>query len=184
MATILSVIDIIDVGKASIYLSANYTQRQALFGGTVIKPTPPVQIALVTSALEWGYLGGAQTSEQLRQVANYLYWMCGKFQLEAQNVISGSGGGSVAPSSGGSLTPNPLDFIVGVDSFISTLETTVTISQFTGYNVEFDRNGQPQYTTNPGDGSTYYGWNRVTGVFTLYNGAAQDGERFRLVPTI
>lgn len=183
MATILSVTDIIDIGKASIYLSANYTSKQALFGGTVIKPTPPVQIAFVTDALDWGNSGGAQTTASLRSTANYLYWLCGKFQLEAQDIISGSGGGSVSPTPSGGASPNPLDFIVASNTFIKTGDSTATISQFIGFNVEFDRNGQPQYTTNPTDGSTYFSWNKITGEFNLLNGAAQESERFRIVPT-
>jgi hypothetical protein len=183
MPTILSISDIIELGRVSTYLSANYTSKQALFGGSVIKPTPPVQIAFVTDALDWGNSGGAQTSASLRSTANYLYWLCGKFQLQAQNIISGSGGGSVVPTPSGSSSPNPLDFIVADDTFIATGEDTVTITQFIGFNVEFDRNGQPQYTTNPSDGSTYFSWNKVTGEFALLNGAAQESERFRIVPT-
>lgn len=182
MATILPVDEIIEIGDASTYLSANYVGKQALFGGTVIKPTPPVQIAWVTDALRWGYDGGAQTTASLRSTANYLYWLCGLFQLQAQNIIDG-GGGSVTPTPSGGALPNPLDFIVAAsDTPIIDGQSTVTISQFIGYNVELTRDVYPQYTTNPGDGSTYYSWNRLTGELVLFNGAAYTGERFRIFP--
>lgn len=184
MATILPVDEIIEIGKASTYLSANYVSTKNLWGGTMVKPTPPITISMVTDALEWGEAGGAQTEASLRSTGNYLYWLCGLFQLQAQNIISGSGGGSVSPTPGGFGSPNPLDFIVDGTTFIATGEDTVTIPQFIGYNVEFDRNGQPQYTTDPGDGTTYFSWNKVTGEFSLLNGAAQETERFRIVPTI
>jgi hypothetical protein len=183
MATILSIADIIEVGDASTYLSANFTSRAALYGGTNIKPIPPVQIAFVTDALRWGNEGGLATAASLRSTANYLYWMCGKFQLQAQNIISGAGGGSVSSTASGGDLPYPLDFIVSASSFIVTGASSVTISQFIGYNVEFDRNGIPQYTTNPGDGSTYFSWNRTTGAFALLNGAAQVDEKFRIIPS-
>lgn len=194
MATILPIQDIIDLGKVSIYLSANYTAKQGLFGGSVIKPTPPFQIAMVTDALEWGYTGGAQTATGLRQTANYLYWLCGKFQLEAQQIISGSsGGGSVIPPAGGSTLVNPLDWEVGASSSqtapLADGETTVTLDgtggmvDLRGFNINFIRGNLTQYTTPPPDGfSTYYSWSRTTGVFVLLNGAANLGEQFRIEP--
>ena len=183
MATILPVDEIIELGKASIYLSANYVAKRRLFGGTVIKPTPPVQIAWVTDALEWGYLGGAQTDQSLRQTANYAYWLYGKFQLEAQNIIDGPGGGSVAPTPSGSTLPNPLDFEVSASTTVATGETSVTLSQFIGYDVNFSRGGIMQNTTSLGDGSSYFAWNRVTGLFSIYP-AAQVGELFRIMPDL
>lgn len=183
MATILSIADIIEVGRASTYLSANYTSKKALFGGSVIKPTPPVQIAFVTDALDWGNAGGAQTAASLRSTANYLYWMCGLFQLQAQNIISGSGGGSVIPTPSGGGSPNDLDFIVSASSFMVIGETSVSIPQFIGYNVDFARNGTVQYTTPQPGGALYYSWNNVTGIFTLLGDSpeAQDGESFRIM---
>ena len=181
MATLLSIADIIEVGKVSIYLSANYTHKKAsLFGGSVIKPVPPVQIAWVTDALEWGYLGGAQTTQSLRQTGNYAYWLYGYFQLLAQNIISGPGGGSVAPTPAGGAFPNDLDFEVTAISFMETGDTSVTIPQFIGYDVDFSRNGIMQNTTSLGDGSSYYAWNRTTGLFSIFP-AASEAELFRIM---
>jgi hypothetical protein len=183
VASILSISEIIELGQVSTYLSANYVSRGALYGGTVIKPAPPVQIAFVTDGLDWGNSGGAETAASLRSTANYLYWLCGKFQLEAQYITDGAGGGSVSPTPSGGALPYPLDFIVSATSFMVTGASSITISQFIGYNVEFDRNGQPQYTTDAGDLSTYFSWDRATGAFALLNGAAQADERFRIVPS-
>lgn len=194
MATILSISDIIEIGKVSTYLSLNYVDKSALFkGGAVIKPTPPNLITMSWYALEWGYDGnsGAQTDASLRQTGNYCYWLYGKFQLEAQRVINGSGGGgSVIPTPSGGSLPNPYDWRVGIvttaDAPLKEGDTTVTLDgtngtrDFRGYNIDFYRGGQPDYTTPTPDGTVYYSWNRVTGVFTLLNGAAQLDEQMRI----
>lgn len=195
MATILSVSDIIELGKISTYLSLNYVDKSSLFkGGAVIKPTPPVMIAMSWYALEWGVDGGAQTDASLRSTANYCYWLYGKFQLEAQRISGGAGGGSVIPTPAGGSLPNPYDWIVGTittsDAPLKADDTTITLDgtngtrDFRGYNIEFFRSGQPDYTTNPGDGSVYYSWNRTTGEFTLLNGAASLGEQMRISPVL
>ena len=197
MATILSISDTIELGKVSTYLGLNYVDKSALFGGAVIKPTPPNLITMSWYALEWGLDGdsGAQTDASLRQTGNYCYWIYGRFQLEAQRVINGAGGGSsVIPTPSGSSLPNPYDWIVSAittaDAPLKEDDTTVTLDgtngtrDFRGYNIEFYRGGQPDYTTNPQDGSVYYSWNRTTGVFTLLNGAAQLGEPMRITPVL
>ena len=45
------------------------------------------------------FAGGVNgyNNETARGVANYLYWICGKFSLEAQYKIGGAAGGSVLP---------------------------------------------------------------------------------------
>lgn len=181
MATILSIADIIEVGKASTYLSANYVSRGSLFGTRIIKPNLPVQIAFVTDALEWGNDGGAETDASLRTTANYLYWLCNKFQLEAQNIINGAGGGSVVPSGGGSsVTLNPLQFIVAASG--TTMvdgESSVTLTDFISYNIIFSRNGIPQSTVTTE--ASYYLWNKVTGLLTI-SPAANTGELFQIFP--
>lgn len=188
MATLLPIDEIIEIGKVSTYLSANYQSKSALYGGNVIKPTPAVQIAWVTDALEWGYLGGAQTDASLRNTANYLYWLCGQFQLQAQNIISGSGGGSVIPTPSGGSSVNALDFEVSDTSPIPTGGSTIMLDgtngnpDYRGFKVvNFSRGGLWQNTTNLGDGSSRYAWNSVTGAFSAYP-AATAGELFRITP--
>lgn len=169
-------------GFASSYIAAIYNAKQGLFsGGALGAPKSPIKIKMVSDALYWGYYGGAQTDASLFSVAKYLQWLSGKFWLEAGN-ITGSGGG-VTPITPGSLTINALDFIVSVSSTIAAGETSKTLSQFIGYDVNFFRGGAAQYTTDPGDGSTYYSWNSVTGLFSI-SAAAQLGEQFRISPTV
>ncbi len=188
MPTILSVAEIIDLGKITTYLSANYMRSGALFGQRVIKPTLPVQIAFITDALIWGVEGGGETTASLRSTANYGYWIYGKFQLEAQQILNGDSGGSVVPTPSGGGLPNPYDWVVGSTTSdtepLKDGDTSVTLTSFIGYNLEFTRNNLTQNTSVPADGiSTYYSWNRVTGLFTLNNGAAMLGEQFRILPT-
>lgn len=79
--------------------------------------------------------------------------------------------------------PDPLDFIVDASStpFIVG-QSTLYIPDYIGYNVDFIRGGISQYETDPGDGTTWYSWNKVTGIMTIFT-AAQLGEPFRIVPT-
>jgi hypothetical protein len=163
-----------------VYLSANYTSKQALFGGSVIRPTPPVQIGFVTDALDWGYAGGAQTAASLRSTANYLYWLCGMFQLQAQNIISGSGGGSVSPNPPSGTLPNPFDYeVTGSSTPLANGESSVVLTTFIGYNIAFNRSNIPQSVVNTG--ASYYSWNRVTGAFQCFP-AAVSGEIFQIIP--
>jgi hypothetical protein len=181
----------IEVGDVSGPLSALYVDKQALFGGSVIKPQPPLQITIITDALRWGYEGSSATAAKQRQVANYLYWMCGLFQLEAQNIISGPGGGSVIPIPSGGGTPNDIDFIVSSTSVIATDDTFVYFDgsggrpDLRGYDIDFYRGGLVQYTTQQPFDATYYRWNNITGLFQLFptvGGQASEGESFRISP--
>ncbi len=195
MPTILSVSDIIELGKVTTYLAANYVDRGNLFGGTVIKPTPPTLVTMSWYALEWGNDSGNFSDASLRETANYCYWIYGKFQLEAQRIINGSGGGgSVIPTPTGGSLPNPYDWIVGTittadapmkegDESI-TLDGTGGTRDFRGYNIEFSRGNINEHTTTPPNGEAYYSWNRTTGEFVLLNGAAQLQETMRISPVL
>jgi hypothetical protein len=189
MPTILSINEIIEIGRVSTYLSANYVGKGSLYGGTVIEPTPPIQIAMVTDALSWGDAGGAESSESLISTANYLYWLTGMFQLQSQNIISGPGGGSVVPTPSGGSLPNPYDFEVPAtvtsDAPLADGDSTVTLDgtngtrDYRGYNIVFNRNNVPQSVVN--QGGSYYSWNRTTGQFTA-SPAAVLTEIFTLIP--
>jgi len=122
----------------------------------------------------------AYYNEGARGVANYLYWLCGKFGIEGQYIITGIGGGSVIPINPGS-TPNPLDFEVTSISFITNGQSSAAIPTYIGYNLLFVRNNIPQSTVNLGN--SYYSWNKTTGTFTC-SPAATTGELFQLYPFI
>jgi hypothetical protein len=101
LAVLPTISETISIGRISTYKAANDNAEGALFGKRLASPTSPVTIAMVTDALEWGNDGGAQT-DTVRQVANYLIWLCGKYALQARAILNiTSGGGSVTPSSGG-----------------------------------------------------------------------------------
>lgn len=115
----------------------------------------------------------------IRGVANYLQWMCGKFGLTAQYVISGSGGGSVIPVPAAS--PNPIEFSVSSTSTIPSGGSIAILPSFKDYNIIFIRGGITQSTVNTG--GSYFTWSKGTGVFTCIP-AAYDGELFQIYPTI
>lgn len=195
MPTLLTIPEIIEMGKISTYLAANYVSKGKFWGGTIIKPTPPTLITMSWYALEWGYdnNSGAQTDASLRDTANYCYWLYGMFQLQAQQIAGGSGGGSVIPTPSGGSLPNPYDWIVGTvttaDAPLKEGDLTITFDgtngtrDFRGYNINFFRSSLTEYTTNPQDGATYYTWNRATGEFTLSTAAALT-ERMRITPVL
>lgn len=191
MPTILPVTDIVTIGDISTYLSANYTSKKSLFGGSVIKPQPPQQIAYITDALRWGIEGGAETSENNRGMANYLYWLCGYFQLQAQYIMNGPGGGSVVPTPSGGGQPNDIDFIVSASSIIPTDGTSLLLDgtngnpDLRGYDIDLFRGSQVQYTTPQQGGAAYYRWNNVTGLLNLLpvpGGEALLDEPIRISP--
>lgn len=120
-------------------------------------------------------------NQSARGVANYLQWLCGKFGLEAQYYIGGSGGGSVLPIYPNPI-PNPIDFTVAISgSFMIEGQSTVIIPSYINYNIIFVRGGIIQPAVNLG--STYYNWSRATGTFTCVP-AATEGEIFQIIPTI
>lgn len=96
MSALLPIPDIIEIADVSVYLSSNDNSNGALFGARLASPISPIEIALINDALRWG-LEGNPTDSTLRGTANYLYWLCGKYGLQAQYIISGSGGGTVVP---------------------------------------------------------------------------------------
>ena len=109
-------------------------------------------------------------------VAQYLYWLCGKFQLQARNLVPGS---PVTPLPPFTPMPNPIEFVVGVGTPILNGGSTLVIPQFIGYNVTFDRNNLPQTQLN--SQPTFYMWNKVTGLFTVSPAAVTD-ELFSINP--
>lgn len=185
MAVLSTIPETIVIGDISIYLAGNNNAKGVLFGRRLSSPKSPVQIAICTDALRWQYedlleQGEVDDDDTLRGTANYLIWMCGSYGLQAQYIASGGGGGTVQPA-GSSTRPQPLDFVVSATSSIPTGGTGLTIPSFIGWNVEFLRGGIGQNTTDVGDGSSYYSWNRTTGTITI-SPAASVSELFRITP--
>lgn len=105
---IATIQEVIDRGNVSIYLSGNDNAKGSLFSPRLAAPSSPVSIAIVTSALTWGFEGGAQTDQNVRAMANYLVWLCGMYGQQAQAILSGGGGGSVTPINPGNPSVLPL----------------------------------------------------------------------------
>jgi len=106
--------------------------------------------------------------------------MCGKFQIEAQFIIQGVGGGIVSVLDP-FATPNPLEFEVNGSSIIADGGSSATLTGFIGYNILFMRNNVPQSTVD--NGGSYFSWNKSSGLFTISQ-AAYTGELFQIYPFI
>lgn len=176
----LTIAETIQVGYMSVPLAINANARGNLFGPKLTAPTSPLTILMATQALEWGNDGG-QDAEGLRNLANYTYWLCGKYGLEAQYIIGlNNGGGSVIPG-GGFTIPSRLDFLVSVSSFLPTGTTSFTFpAEWAGFNMDFIRGGVPQTTLVTQ--STYFSWNRTTRLFTC-SPALVGEELIAIIPT-
>lgn len=92
----LTIPQIIQIGDVTVYLAANDNAKGNLFGQRIASPVSPVLVEQVTDALRWRY-DGNPTDTTLRGTANYLFWLCGLYNLQAQAIIGGSGGGTVIP---------------------------------------------------------------------------------------
>jgi len=182
----LTIAETIEVGYMSVPLAINANARGNLFGPKLTAPTSPLTILMATQALEWGSDGG-QDAEGLRNLANYTYWLCGKYGLQAQYIIGlNNGGGTVVPG-GGFTRPTQIDFEVDSTSFIPEGTTTKQFpSSWIGFDILFNRNAIAQNTVVVTD-NTYYSWDRTTAFLTLLgpapaNGAAQSTEIFQFSP--
>ena len=170
----------IDYADLAIGLCANDNAKGVLWGKRLTAPSSPITQSIVNDALRWAYEGGAVSATEQRQMANYLWWLINPYGLTAEYIISNtSGGGSVVPTP--STRPLPLDFIVSTTSPIPTGASGLSIPAYAGWNLNFSRGGVEQNTTDVGDGSSFYGWDRNTATFSM-SPAAFEGELLRLSP--
>lgn len=67
-----------------------------------------------------------------------------------------------------------------------TLDGTGGMPDLRGYNINFFRGGIIQYTNDPEDGSTYYSWDKVTGILLLLGPIPEASltEQMRITPTL
>lgn len=171
---LLTVSQTIQIAKISQYLSTNDIAKSGLYaGGMDIRL--PRKIYMVRKNVE-GLYDLAPNDTTLTATANYLYALCGKYGLAAQN-ITGTGG-AVSPVNPANA-PEPYDFEVSGSSFIADGESTKTITAFIGYNLLFIRGNIPQSQTN--QGGSYFSWDRDTGEFESFP-AAFTGELWQLYP--
>lgn len=177
MAAILTIPQVITLGDATIYLMGNDVAAGSLWGARLNTQNTVVLVAYVTDALRWQYEIDP-TEPTLRQVANYLIWLCGIYGAQARAF---SGGGTVIPIQP-SATPAALEFYVTDSTPVKTGESSVTFLQFIGFKLLFNRGNQPQATVSDGF-SSYYSWNSVTGLFQCFP-AASANELFALIPYV
>lgn len=180
---------ILSLAPGAAYLAGNAIAKGQLFPSNKVNPILPKQIYAVYFILNKIYTLDPSNAA-LVPCCNYLWEIMGRWGVKAQSLSGG--GGSVAPVTPGTGTlANAIDWIVsGTASGTAPLATggsavtfdgTGGMPDLRGYNMDFFRGGIPQYTTNPGDGTTYYSWNRITGVFTI-SVAANLGEPMRISP--
>ena len=183
----LSTSDQIAIGR----LSAVYTSNEIDSGqrqGGVIDPRLPILQYMVTEGLEMLY-DLDPTHIDLVPIGNYLISIC-RHQFKAEAVLDLDNGGTVAPIAS-NIPPNDIDFIVSDFSLMVTGDTSIFLDgiggnpDLRGYNIDFFRSGQPQYTTEQPGGGMYYSWNNVTGLLQLLpltTAEATEGEPFRISP--
>lgn len=172
---------ILELAPVSCLLAANKTAKGSLFGPPV-DPKLPITIYMVNKILKRIY-DLDPTYDGVYVVGIYLYELIARYANRAAAIVDNNTGGQVAPPSGITI-PNAYDFIVSDSSFIATGESSITITEFIGYPVNFSRGEMMQHTTPTEDGfTTYYSWNIVTGLFTI-SSPATAGERFRIMPDV
>lgn len=173
---------ILQLAPIAQYLAADYVRKRQLFGGTSTSTLQVQWIYVFNKIMQEIYSNDSTYSMQ--NAANYLFELIQPYYYRAAYIYDGGGGGSVVPPSPTTI-PTILDFIVDSNSVIATGDTSVDLSgyNYKGYNINFFRSGQPQYTTDPGDGSNYYSWNSYTAILTI-SGAAVAGEPMRITPIV
>ncbi len=135
----------IDRGNLSASFAVVDNERGLLFGARLSAPASPRTILMVTDALQWGYEGGAQTDQSLREVANYLIWLCGKYGQQAQFILDTTGGGgSVVPGGGSGIT---FDYLIPVNGGVPdfTNATDYDDPRIVGRNLEIFWNDIPRF---------------------------------------
>lgn len=201
MAAAPTIARILQLAPTSSMLAENSRFKQALFNN--VAKSSQHQGTLIY--IYWKILNTIYQLDNnyagLEAPARYLYELEQKYAFRAARIVDGGGGGQVVPvtPSGTGSNINDLDWLVeSTASGLSplkdgdiavTLDGTGGMPDLRGFNIDFYRGGVTQNTTPLGDGSSYYYWNKITGLFQLLgaaptNGAAQLGELFRISPDL
>ncbi len=177
MARLPTIAEVIVRGEISTYICANDVGKNVMFPKVIIPPNP-VEIAMFTDFLYWHY-SSFPDDTSLRGTANYLIWLCGLYNLQAQAVTGG--GGSVVPITPGTGQPKAIEFQVDDNSPIPSGGTTLTLPpEWAGYNIIFTRDGYKQYQIDVG--GTFYTYDIPTRVLTCSTATA--GELFGIDPIL
>lgn len=124
---------IIEIAKISEFLCANELAKKGLYSGGIDGKLSR-QIYETRKNVEWLYdLNSADTS--LVQTGNYLFSLCGKYQLKALSIMNTNSGGIVVPSSPTGYIYTALSFVVTAtptDGQPTNGENTFQFNQFIG----------------------------------------------------
>lgn len=169
---------VITWAKGSQGLAAIGEYKKKSLTGSSVDPDLYRKIYIERTSLEWQLSQNPTDSDNiLVGQTNYVYDLCFPYMLEAQS-ISGSGGLVIDPVTSG--FPDPYDFVVAASSTpIKDGDSSVTLSNFIGLNIIFNRSNVPQSTIDTG--GSYYSWVKSTGLFTCFP-AAVTGELFQIIP--
>ena len=171
----LTVLQIINIAKISQYLCVNDIQKSGLYGGGTDLQLPN-KLYNIRKGIEYQY-DLDSTNTDLPATAAYLYALCGKYGIYAQN-ITGSGG-SISPITPINA-PIPYQFTVAASgTLIINGQSSVIVTSFIGFNLLFVRNEIPQGTIDLG--GTYYSWDRDEARLTI-SPAAIVTEHFFFMP--
>jgi len=167
MSTLYTTLEKINIAKVSEYLALNAIAKGGLSGGGQ-DINLPRKLYAIRKNVEWLY-DLDSSDETLIPTGNYLLALCAPYNMQAANIISAGGGGTVSPINPSVReTPLPIEFVVdNSGTFMISGESTVNIPQFIGYNVMFNRNYVPQ-TQVYDVANSYFSWDRDTGDFTCY----------------
>ena len=189
--------DIILWGKISQPFSYQNEVKTLAQNGSIDKDHH-IKLYVERKSVEWYNSQADPDADILYTISNWLFALEGIWGLKAQFIDGGSGGqvAPVVPADTGS-SPDDIDWLVSGtasqyapladgENFV-ILNGTGGMPDLRGYNINYFRGGVTQNITPLGDGSTYYSWNRSTGLLQLYgsapaNGAAQSGELMRITP--
>ncbi len=172
----MTVPEIIEIAKASQFLAANDIARRGVYAGGIDMGLDR-KLYLIRRSVERVYDLDPSDSTLIK-TSNYLYALCGKYGLQARYMTGG--GGSVSPvGPPPSTLPQPYEFEVSGSTLVVAGTGSAMIEDFIGYNVIFVRNNLTQSTIN--QGSSYFSWNRVTGLFQCFPDAVAT-ELFQIYP--
>ena len=163
----------IDIGNVSSIFMSNKLSGGKIHGG-LLDENNPILIYLVRQALEWLYELDP-THEDLDTIGNYLIAICPDAARAEAAII----GGDSTPTIVNATAPTRKDFIVSTSSYIVTGASSKNISEFIGYELEFDRNNIPQSTVNTE--ASYFSWDKTIGNF-ICSPALSEGELIALIP--